>query len=165
MVTLSVSPLSLYNKADIHGQVARPSPARPSAHGARRCWQTRATRVPRVRGTARGPATAQKRAGAPGPAARRGLGRSMPIEQHGRAQVGRGELIQLLEQRFLTPLINLIKNKGANPLDIMCGAFGTCQEITYKMYGTVMGIPINSVSAEVKAPCDLRGLVGALATR
>ena len=23
-----------------------------------------------------------------------------------------------------------------------------------------MGIPINSVSAEVKAPCDLRGLVG-----
>jgi hypothetical protein len=28
------------------------------------------------------------------------------------------------------------------------------------MYGTVMGIPINSVSAEVTAPCDLRGLVG-----
>ena len=56
-------------------------------------------------------------------------------------------------------------NKGPNPLDLFCASFGTCQEITYKMYGTVMGIPINSVSAEVKAPCDLRGLVGALATR
>ena len=30
----------------------------------------------------------------------------------------------------------------------------------YDRYGTVMGIPLNSVSAEVKAPCDLRGLVG-----
>ena len=24
-------------------------------------------------------------------------------------------------------------NKGPNPLDVMCGSLGTCQEITYKM--------------------------------
>jgi uncharacterized OsmC-like protein len=51
-------------------------------------------------------------------------------------------------------------NKGANPLDILCGAFGTCQEITYKLYATVMEIPLTSVSCSVKANLDLRGLVG-----
>ena len=28
------------------------------------------------------------------------------------------------------------QNKGPNPLDVMCGSLGTCQEITYKMYAT-----------------------------
>jgi len=51
-------------------------------------------------------------------------------------------------------------NKGPNPLDLFCASLGTCQEITYKMYATVMGIPLNSVSAEVSANVDLRGLVG-----
>jgi uncharacterized OsmC-like protein len=51
-------------------------------------------------------------------------------------------------------------NAGPNPLDLVCGAFGTCQEITYKLYATVMEIPLKSVSCSVKAPCDLRGLVG-----
>ena len=51
-------------------------------------------------------------------------------------------------------------NKGPNPLDLLCSAFGTCQEITYKLYATVMGIQLNSVSAAVKAPIDLRGLLG-----
>eukprot|EP00747_Dinoflagellata_sp_TGD_P179095 gnl/TRDRNA2_/TRDRNA2_29281_c0_seq1.p1 gnl/TRDRNA2_/TRDRNA2_29281_c0~~gnl/TRDRNA2_/TRDRNA2_29281_c0_seq1.p1 ORF type:complete len:344 (-),score=75.31 gnl/TRDRNA2_/TRDRNA2_29281_c0_seq1:211-1218(-) len=51
-------------------------------------------------------------------------------------------------------------NKGPNPLDLFCASLGSCQEITYKMYATVMGIPLNSVSAEVTADIDLRGLVG-----
>jgi len=51
-------------------------------------------------------------------------------------------------------------NAGPNPLDVVCGSFGTCQEITYKMYATVMEIPLKSVACSVKAPCDLRGLVG-----
>lgn len=51
-------------------------------------------------------------------------------------------------------------NKGPNPLDLFCASIGTCQEITYKMYATVMGIPLNAVSAEVTADVDLRGLVG-----
>lgn len=51
-------------------------------------------------------------------------------------------------------------NKGPNPLDLFCASLGTCQEITYKMYATVMGIPLNSVSTEVTADIDLRGLVG-----
>ena len=51
-------------------------------------------------------------------------------------------------------------NTGPNPLDVFLASLGTCQEITWKMYGTVMGIPITSVSADVQAPIDLRGLVG-----
>eukprot|EP01052_Picozoa_sp_SAG31_P057017 SAG31_NODE_16647_length_701_cov_1.421927_1_plen_181_part_01 len=51
-------------------------------------------------------------------------------------------------------------NKGPNPLDVMCGSLGTCQEITYKMYATVMGVPLKSVSCKVEGDIDLRGLVG-----
>ena len=41
------------------------------------------------------------------------------------------------------------QNKGPNPLDVFCASFGTCQEITYKMYATVMGIDLKSISAKV----------------
>jgi len=51
-------------------------------------------------------------------------------------------------------------NLGPNPLDLFCASFGSCQEITYKLYATVMNVPLTSVSAVVKAPIDLRGLVG-----
>jgi len=51
-------------------------------------------------------------------------------------------------------------NKGTNPLDLFCASFGTCQEITYKYYGQVMGIDVQSVSCKVEAPIDLGGLVG-----
>ena len=51
-------------------------------------------------------------------------------------------------------------NKGTNPLDLFCASFGTCQEITYKYYGQVMGVHIQSISCKVEAPIDLGGLVG-----
>ena len=51
-------------------------------------------------------------------------------------------------------------NAGANPLDVFCASFGTCQEITYKYYAKVMDIPLSAVSCKVEAPIDLGGLVG-----
>jgi len=51
-------------------------------------------------------------------------------------------------------------NDGPNPLDVFCASLGTCQEITWKMYATVMGVPVSSISCKVEAPIDLRGLVG-----
>lgn len=51
-------------------------------------------------------------------------------------------------------------NAGPNPLDVVCASLGTCQEITYKLYATVMDVPLNSVSAKVTAEIDLRGFVG-----
>ena len=40
-------------------------------------------------------------------------------------------------------------NAGPNPLDLVCASLGTCQEITYKLYATVMDVPKNSISAKV----------------
>ena len=51
-------------------------------------------------------------------------------------------------------------NAGPNPLDLMCASLGTCQEITYKLYATVMDIPMNSVSAKVTGDINLSGFVG-----
>merc|ERR1719350_1123029 len=51
-------------------------------------------------------------------------------------------------------------NAGPNPLDILCASLGTCQEITYKLYATVMEVPLKSVSAKVSGHIDLRGFVG-----
>lgn len=51
-------------------------------------------------------------------------------------------------------------NAGPNPLDLLCASLGTCQEITYKLYATVMDVPLNSVSAKVTGNIDLRGFVG-----
>jgi len=49
---------------------------------------------------------------------------------------------------------------GPNPLDVFCASIGTCQEITWKMFGQVMGVPVSKVSAKVEGAIDLRGLVG-----
>ena len=51
-------------------------------------------------------------------------------------------------------------NAGPNPLDVMCASLGTCQEITYKLYATVMDIDLKSVSASVDADINLSGFVG-----
>jgi len=51
-------------------------------------------------------------------------------------------------------------NAGPNPLDVMCASLGTCQEITYKLYATVMEVPLKSVSATVKGDINLSGFVG-----
>merc|ERR1712086_930485 len=49
---------------------------------------------------------------------------------------------------------------GPNPLDVFCASIGTCQEITWKMFGQVNGVPISKVSTKVEGSVDLRGLVG-----
>eukprot|EP01063_Lacrimia_lanifica_P040325 TRINITY_DN90_c0_g3_i1.p1 TRINITY_DN90_c0_g3~~TRINITY_DN90_c0_g3_i1.p1 ORF type:complete len:347 (+),score=154.42 TRINITY_DN90_c0_g3_i1:66-1106(+) len=51
-------------------------------------------------------------------------------------------------------------NAGPNPLDVVCASLGTCQEITYKLYATVMQVPVKSVSASVTGDINLCGFVG-----
>ena len=46
---------------------------------------------------------------------------------------------------------------GPNPVELILGALGSCQEITYKAYATAMGIPLDSVSVELTGNIDLRG--------
>ena len=50
-------------------------------------------------------------------------------------------------------------NTAANPLEVLVGALGTCQEIIYNAYASVMGIQIDELKVEVKGYCDLRGLL------
>lgn len=46
---------------------------------------------------------------------------------------------------------------GPNPVELILAALGTCQEITYRAYATVLGIPLDSVSVKLEGDIDLRG--------
>lgn len=47
-----------------------------------------------------------------------------------------------------------------NPVEYVLAALGTCQEIVYKAYATVLDIPLDSVKVSVRGSLDLRGLFG-----
>jgi uncharacterized OsmC-like protein len=49
-------------------------------------------------------------------------------------------------------------NAGPNPVELLLSALGTCQEIMYAAYASVMGVPLTSLKVEVKGYLDLRGL-------
>lgn len=49
-------------------------------------------------------------------------------------------------------------NQAANPVELVLGALGTCQEIMYAAYASVMGIKLDSVKVDVKGYLDLKGL-------
>lgn len=47
-----------------------------------------------------------------------------------------------------------------NPVEYVLAALGTCQEIVYKAYATVLDIPLDAVKVNVRGSLDLRGLFG-----
>ena len=51
-------------------------------------------------------------------------------------------------------------NAGMNPVELILVALGTCQEIMYAAYASVMDIPLDSVNVDVKGYLDLQGLFG-----
>lgn len=51
-------------------------------------------------------------------------------------------------------------DEGMNPVELVLGALGTCQQIVYAAYASVMGIQLDEVSVDVKGQIDLRGLFG-----
>ncbi len=48
-------------------------------------------------------------------------------------------------------------DSGPNPVELILAALGSCQEITYRAYATVMGIPLDKVSVTMEGDIDLRG--------
>ncbi len=52
------------------------------------------------------------------------------------------------------------KNAGPNPVELLLVALGTCQEIMYSAYASVMGINLESVKVTLKGDIDLRGMLG-----
>lgn len=50
------------------------------------------------------------------------------------------------------------QDQGMNPVEMIAAALGTCQEIMYAAYASVMDIKLDAVSVEVKGRLDLHGL-------
>lgn len=48
---------------------------------------------------------------------------------------------------------------GPNPVELVLAALGACQEIVYKAYATVLGIPLQGVEVKVYGDIDLRGFL------
>lgn len=51
-------------------------------------------------------------------------------------------------------------NTAPNPVEMILAALGTCQEIMYAAYASVMGIQLDEVRVNVKGNLDLKGLFG-----
>ncbi len=52
------------------------------------------------------------------------------------------------------------KNAGPNPVELVLVALGTCQEIMYAAYASVMGVKLESVKVSLKGDIDLKGMFG-----
>lgn len=52
------------------------------------------------------------------------------------------------------------QDSAANPVELVLAALGTCQEIMYVSYASVMDIKLDSVEVNVRGYLDLRGLFG-----
>ena len=46
---------------------------------------------------------------------------------------------------------------GPNPVELVLAALAACQEITYRVYATALGVPLDSVSVSLQGNLDLRG--------
>ena len=52
------------------------------------------------------------------------------------------------------------QDKGANPVELLLVALGTCQEIMYAAMASMMGIRLDEVKVNLKGSLDLKGLFG-----
>jgi uncharacterized OsmC-like protein len=48
-------------------------------------------------------------------------------------------------------------NMGPNPVELILTALGACQEITYRLYADLLGIPLDGITVEVSGDIDLCG--------
>jgi uncharacterized OsmC-like protein len=52
------------------------------------------------------------------------------------------------------------QDAGANPVELVLAALGTCQEIMYSAYASVMDIALDGVEITARGYLDLHGLLG-----
>lgn len=51
-------------------------------------------------------------------------------------------------------------DSGPNPVEVLLASLGSCQEITYRAFATVMDIPLTKISTRVEGDIDFRGFFG-----
>lgn len=51
-------------------------------------------------------------------------------------------------------------NQGANPVEHLLAALGSCQVITYQIWAEKLGIRLDSIAVSLNGDVDLRGLFG-----
>ncbi len=51
------------------------------------------------------------------------------------------------------------EDSSASPMELLLVALGTCQEVIFSAYAAVMGIPLDTVSVNVKGFADIRGML------
>lgn len=52
------------------------------------------------------------------------------------------------------------QNTAMSPMELMLVALGTCQEIMYAAYASVMGVPLSKVEVRLQGHLDKRGMLG-----
>ncbi|RCX30215.1 OsmC family protein [Thioalbus denitrificans] len=52
------------------------------------------------------------------------------------------------------------QDSAPNPVELVLAALGTCQEIMYSAYASVMGVELTSVEVSARGYLDLKGLFG-----
>jgi putative redox protein len=52
------------------------------------------------------------------------------------------------------------QNTAMSPMELLLVALGSCQEIMYAAYASVMGIPLSKVEVRLKGYLDKRGMLG-----
>ncbi len=50
-------------------------------------------------------------------------------------------------------------DSGPNPVEMLLAALGSCQEIVYRAYASIMGLKIERIEVHAKGYLDLRGLL------
>ena len=55
-------------------------------------------------------------------------------------------------------------NTAPNPVEFLLVAFGTCQEIIYSAYATIMGVQLDGIEVKLKGDIDIQGMLGLDAT-
>ncbi len=49
-------------------------------------------------------------------------------------------------------------NKGPNPVEVLLGSLGTCQQIVIVAYAAMLGIELDELSIDVRGKLDLQGM-------
>lgn len=81
------------------------------------------------------------------------------FQSESKLQDGLRSLVKIRQHRLTIDEPNTLggSDQGANPVEVILAALGTCHEITFRAYAAALAIPLKSVRSVIKGNIDLRG--------